>query len=208
MRRFSFVAFAGILLFIACNDSKKPSNANFTKAINRYLAKHGQTCVSIGQTFSIDVPESEQKDQYGIAPQMTALEQAGLVHGNNTTAVVHGMLDALRGSTPPQPVKRYELTDEGKRYFRQTPGIFEKNGNFCYGQKMVDTIVKWTEPMTMGAYSQTEVTYTYRLVNFADWAEQPGMQSAFHDIRTTIGGASKKDQIVGLQLTNQGWEVP
>lgn len=72
---------------------------------------------------------------------------------------------------------------------------------------MVDSIVKWTEPMTAGAYSQTEVTYTYKLVNLAAWAGRSGMQRAFPDIRTTIGGASKTDQIAGLQLTNKGWEV-
>ena len=208
MRRLFISSLVVFFLLVACNDIKKPNDANFTKAINQYLAKHGHDCVFIGQTFPIDVPESEQRDQYGIAPEMVALEQAGLVHASNTTAVVHGMLDALQGPTPPQPVKRYDLTDEGKKYFRQTPDIFEKNGEFCYGQKMVDSIVKWTEPMTAWPSSQSEVTYTYKLVNLAAWAEQPGMQHAFLNIRTTIGGASKSDQIAGLQLTNKGWEVP
>ena len=62
--------------------------------------------------------------------------------------------------------------------------------------------------MTTGPSSQSEVTYTYKLVNLAAWAEQPGTQHAFPDIRTTIGRASKTDQIAGLQLTNKGWEVP
>lgn len=208
MRKRVILPLAAFFLLVACNDIKKPNAANFTKAINRYLAKHGQACASIGQTFPIDVPESEQKDQYGIAPEMAALEQAGMTHANNTTAVVHGMLDGVGGPTPPQPVKRYDLTDEGKKNFRLTPGIFEKNGEFCYGEKVVDAIVKWTEPMTTGPYSESEVTYTYKLVNLAAWAVQPGVQRAFPDIRTTISGASKADQIAGLQLTNKGWEVP
>ena len=208
MRRLFILSLATFFPLVACNDIKKPSSVNFTKAINHYLAKHGHACVFIGQTFPIDVPVSEQKDQYGIAPEMAALERAGLAHANNTTAIVPGMLDGLRGPTPPQPVRRYELTAEGKKYFRQTPGIFEKNGEFCYGEKVVDSIVKWTEPMTTGPYSGSEVAYTYKLVNLAAWAEQPGMQRAFPDIRTTIGGASKADQIAGLQLTNKGWEVP
>jgi hypothetical protein len=208
MRRLFILSLAAFFPLVACNDIKKPDDANFTRAINQYLAKHGHACVFIGQTFLIDVPVFEQKDQYGIAQEMAALEQAGLVHASHTTAVVHGMLDGLRGPTPPQPVKRYDLTDEGKKYFRQTPGIFEKNGEFCYGEKVVDSIVKWTEPMTTGPPSQSEVTYTYKLVNLAVWAEQPGKQRAFPDIRTTIGGASKTDQIAGLQLTNKGWEVP
>ena len=208
MRRLFILSLAAFFPLTACNDIKKPSSVNFTKAINRYLAKHGHACVFIGQTFPIDVPASGQKDQYGIAPEMAALEQAGLAHASNTTVVVHGMLDELQGATPPQPVEQYELTDEGKKYFRQTPGIFEKNGGFFYGEKVVDSIVKWTEPMTTGPYSESEVTYTYKLVNLAAWAEQPGMQRAFPDIRTTIGGALKADQIAGLQLTNKGWEVP
>ena len=39
-------------------------------------------------------------------------------------------------------IKRYALTDEGKKYFRQTPGIFGPTGSFCYGRKAVDLIVK------------------------------------------------------------------
>ncbi len=44
------------------------------------------------------------------------------------------MLDPLRGPTPPQPVKRYDLTDEGKRFMRQILGTFGQTDGFCYGQ--------------------------------------------------------------------------
>ena len=181
---------------------------NFTKAINQYLAKNDEACTMIGRQFPVDIPESEQKGQYGVGPQMAVLEQAGLVRSSNTTAVVHGMLDPLRGSSPPQPVKRYELSAEGENYFRQTPGAFGQMDSFCYGQKTVDSIIKWTKPMTMGAYSQTEVTYTYKIVNLAAWAERPDIQRVFSGVRSTVNGASKTNQIAGLQLTNQGWEVP
>jgi hypothetical protein len=207
MRRFLLISISGCLFLAACNDVKKPSEGNFTKAINQYLAKHGEACTLISRQFPVDIPESEQKGQYGIRPQMAALEQAGLVHASNTTAVVHGMLDALQGSTPPQPVKRYELTTEGKKYFRQAPGLFGQTGSFCYGQKTVESIVKWTEPMTMGAYSQTEVTYTYKIVNLAGWAQRSDVQRVFSDVKGTVNAASKTNQVAGLQLTNQGWDV-
>jgi len=163
MRYLSMVPIAGLLFLAACNDIKKPNAVNFTKAINQYLAKHDGACTVIGHQFPIDVPKTEQNDQYGIAPQLAALEQAGLVSASNTTAVVHGMLDAFQGSTQPQrqPIRRYELTAEGKRYFQQIPSIFGQTNSFCYGRKTVDSIVKWTEPVTKGPYSQTEVTYTY-----------------------------------------------
>lgn len=208
MRRFFLVSIAGLLFLTACSDAKKASSANFTKAINQYLTKHGEACTVIGRQFPVDVPESERRLQSGAALQMAALEQAGLVQSSDTTAVVHGMLDALHGATPPQPVKRYELTAEGKKYFRLVLGVFGQTGSFCYGQKTVDSIVKWTEPMTMGTSSQTEVTYTYKIVDPAGWAENADVQRTFSDVRTTVTGASRTTQVAGLQLTNRGWEVP
>jgi hypothetical protein len=208
MRHFYLVSIAGLLFLTACNDTKKPSEANLTKAIDQYLTKHGEACTVIGRPFPIDVSESEQRLQSGTSLEMATLEQAGLLQSSNTTAVVHGMLDALRGSTPPQPVKRYELTTEGKKYFQQVPGTFGQTNGLCYGQKTVDAIVKWTEPVTAGASSQTEVTYTYKIVNLAGWAERPDVQRAFPIIQATLTGVSKTTEVAGLQLTSRGWEVP
>ena len=208
MHDLNLFSIAGLLFLVACTDVKKPGDANFTKAINQYLTKHGEACTVIGRAFPIDVPRSEQMEQYGIGPKLAALEQAGLVQATETTAVVHGMLDPLRGPTPPQPVKRYELTADGGKYFQQIPGPLGRASEFCYGQKSVDSIVKWTDPATVGPSSQTEVTYTYRIVDPAAWAKRPEVQQAFSDIRTTVNGASKTTEVAGVQLTSSGWEVP
>jgi hypothetical protein len=208
MRRSFVVSLAALFFLAGCNNTKKPSTANFTKAINEYLAKRDDACSSLGQTLPVNVTVPEQKDQYGIGPQLAALAGAGLVHSTNRTAVVHGMLDALRGSTPPQPVKRYELTDQGKQYYRQIPATFGQNGIFCYGQETVDSIIKWTEPATMEGASLSEVTYIYKIVDLAPWAKRPDVQQAFPDLRQTLNGASKVNETTGLQLTNKGWEVP
>jgi hypothetical protein len=191
----------------ACNSAKKPSATNFTKGIDAYLSRHGEACTVIGRQFPIDIPRSEQDEQYGIGPELAALEQAGLVHGTDRNAVVHGMLDPLRGATPPRPAKRYELTTNGKKYFQQITGPFGQTNGFCYGQKSVDAIVKWTEPVTVGPYSQTKVTYTYKIVALAPWAKGPQVQRMFSDIKTTVTGASNTTEVVELQLTSKGWEV-
>jgi hypothetical protein len=208
MRSFFLIPIAGLFFLAACDDAKKPSNANFTVAINQYLAKHGEACTLIGGQFPIDVPKSEQHDLFGIGAKLAALEQAGLVHASDTTAVVHSMLDPLRGPTPPRPVKRYVLTEEGEKYLRQIPGAFGQTNSFCYGQKSVDSIVKWTEPTTTGADSHAEVVYTYKILNLASWAERPDVQRASPDIKALVGGTSTANQTVGLQLTDKGWEVP
>ncbi len=204
MRKDILLSTAALLFLGACNDVKKPSEEHFTKAIDDYLSKHGDACTSIGRSLPIDVPKAEQENQYGIGPEMATLEGAGLVNSSNAVATTPGIF----GPGAPRSVKRYELTGEGKKYFRQTPGIFGPSGDFCYGRKTVDKIVKWTEPMTMGAYSQTEVTYTYKIGDLASWAGHSDVQRVFPDIRATVNGISKTDQVAGLQLTNQGWEMP
>lgn len=208
MRKSILLTVAVLIMLAGCNNEKKPDAANFTKAIHQYLTKHGQVCVLVDQTLPANVTLPEQKQPTGIGPQMAALEQAGLVRGNNTTAVVPTLADALTRSATPQPVRRYELTDEGKKYFRQTLVALGQTGEFCYGQKAVDSIVKWTEPAAMGPYTQSEVTYSYKVVDLAAWAQQPGIQQRFPDIRSTLQDASKVNQRAGLVLTNQGWEVP
>src|SRR5579885_1134350 len=208
MRFLSLAFMCSMLALTACNSTRKPSGANFRTAINQYLAKHGEACTMISRKFPVDVTESEQRLQSDTAIQMAVLAQAGLVYSSNTTAVVHGMLDALHGPTPPQPVKRYELTAAGQKHFQKTPGILGQTTSFCYGEKTVDSIVKWTEPATMGAATQTEVTYTYKISDLAPWAERSDVQREFGDVRATVSGISRSNEIVDLQLTDQGWEVP
>lgn len=209
MRRFLLACISASFLLTSCNDAKKPSDANLTAAIDQYLSKHGEACSSINRQFPADVPRSQQTDQYGIGPKLATLEQAGLLHGSDTTAVVHGMLDALNGPTRPQPVRHYELTEEGKKYFRLLQGgVLGQTSVFCYGQKTVNSIVKWTEPVSEEKFSQTEVTYTYKVTPLAAWASRTDVQQAFPDIKATVNGASKAGQVAGLRLTNKGWEVP
>ena len=207
MRRPSLISIAGLVLLVACNGTRKPSSENFTKAIDQYLTMHGETCTSIGRQFPIDIPAAAQQAQYGFGPKLIALQQAGLLSETNTTAVIHGMLDPLRGTTPPQAVRRYQLTAEGQKYFRQVPGTFGQTGGLCYRQKTVDSVLKWGNPVTVNGYSQIEAIYTYKIANLAAWAERLGIQQAFPDIGATVNAASKLNQTVGLQFTNSRWQV-
>lgn len=73
---YSFIVSLAALFFLAgCNNTRKPSNANFTKAINQYLAKRDDVCSSLGKTLPVDVTVPEQKKQYGIGQQLAALEE-------------------------------------------------------------------------------------------------------------------------------------
>lgn len=206
MKRSIVLFVSSLLLVSGCNSAKKPGDSTFKAAINQYLYTNGKTCIPALHPFPIDIPVARLHDSSGTAAEMAALESAGLLHSNDTTAVVHGMLDALRGSTPPQPVKRYEMTAAGEKYFQQYPTVIGQANGFCYGLKQVDSIVKWDEPVTQGSYSVTRVTYTYKLEQLADWATQPGIQSTFPVVKATLDQA-KTDQEIDLHLTNKGWEA-
>jgi hypothetical protein len=160
MRSFCLIVLAGIVLVASCHDGRKPNEANLRKAIDLYLKRQGKTCALIGRQFPVDVPESVQKDQYGIGPQMEALERAGLVHSYDAVAPAGVLGDAGK-----RAVKRYEITGEGERYFQETPGIFGQTASFCYGQKTVDSIVQWTEPVTTSGSLQVTITYTYKIAH-------------------------------------------
>ena len=201
MRSFLLIPATGFILLVACNDTRKPTSANLTAAVNQYLNHHGQACTLIGPQFPVDIPRSQQST---IDAKLSALQHAGLVSEIDTTAVVHGLMDALRGPSPPQQVHHYALTTEGKRYVQQVSGAVTPTSSFCYGQKTVDSITHWT----IGSQSEAEVTYAYRIANLAAWAQRPEVQQAFPDIQATLSGASKMEQIVGLRLTDKGWEVP
>jgi hypothetical protein len=201
LRSFLLIPTTGLILLVACKDVRKPTSANFTAAVNQYLDHHGQACTLIGPQFPVDIPRSQQSS---VGEKLSALQRVGLVSEMDTSAVVHGLMDALRGPSPPQPVRHYAQTAEGEKYIQQVSGAVIPTSSFCYGQKTVDSISHWTT----GSQSAAEVTYTYRIVNLAGWAQQPEVQQAFPDIRATLSGASKTEQVVGLHLTDRGWEVP
>lgn len=207
MSKLPLILTAGLVLLVACNSPRTPNAENFTKAINQYLEEHGRACTPISRPFPIDIPASASQSQYGFGPQLTALQQAGLVSETNTTAAVHSMLDAVRGTTPPQPVRRYQLTAEGQNYLQQVPGTFGPTNGFCYGQKTVASILNWSSPVSMGDSLETEVNYTYKIVNLAPWARLPAIQQAFPDVGATVSGASKATQKITLRTTSAGWKA-
>jgi hypothetical protein len=204
MRSLPYVILSGFILLASCNDARKPSDSNFRNVINQYLQNHGQACIWLGQTFPINVSEAQQKLNYGIGTQMSVLERAALVR--SIDAVTN--IPRIFGGSTQQHVRRYEPTEAGNKYLRQTQAVLSQTSGFCYGTKTVDSIISWTAPATSGPAKQTEITYTYKIDDLAAWAKRPDIQSEFGDVRVTVNNISKTNETVGLQLTNKGWEVP
>jgi hypothetical protein len=138
---------------------------------------------------------------------MATLEQAGLLQSTNTTAVVQNMANGLSlGPKKVEPVKRYTVSGEGQRYLQRVQTASGVSDGFCYGHERVNSIVNWTEPETQGSYTETTVTYTYKIPDVADWAKLPVVNQAFPSIGMTLDGAGK-NQSIPLHLTDKGWVV-
>jgi len=198
------VLVASLVLFTGCKSAKKQSEAGLKSAIDQYLSTQTGTCVAVDGRFPIDVPAASKS---GADTRLAALEQAGLVQSQNTTAVVESMATALSlGPKKREPVKRYTVSGEGQKYFQTVQNTSGQSDGFCYGQERVNSIVNWTEPETQGNYTETTVTYTYKIPNVADWAKLPEVNQAFPSIGMTLDGAGK-NQSIPLHLTDKGWVV-
>lgn len=105
-------------------------------------------------------------------------------------------------------MKRYELTVAGQKYFQQYPTAIRQANSFCYGQKQVDSIVKWDEPVTQGSYSVTQVTYTYKVEQLAGWAAQPSIQRT-SDYQSDTGSGKDRsgDRSAPHEQGMGGWKL-
>jgi hypothetical protein len=203
MRRVTCITTILFIAILGCGDPKKPSDSNFTKAINKQLMVHGKACVTFGaNSFPVDIPQSQPAWQNQDAKRMAAFESAGVVRSSDTTAVLQNSF-----SHDPVPVKRYDLTESGKKYLEQVPGMLGAFPALCYARETVDSIVKWNEPATAGGFSMTIVTYTYRLTDVADWARNDQVASLYPDIKREFDGEKTQQRAIGLQLTNKGWDA-
>jgi hypothetical protein len=207
MRQWTMLIASTLILFSGCNSSKKPNETNLRNAIDQYLLTQNRACVAMDGQFPIDVPAANWNDKSGEGAELAALEHVGLVQSSNTTALVQTPANSLSLSPhKPQPVKRYTVSGEGQKYFQKVRGTFGQSDGFCYGHEKTDTVVNWSEPVTQDDYSETTVTYTYKIPDLAAWAKLPEVGQAFPSISTTLGEVGKQRSIT-LHRTNKGWLV-
>src|SRR5258708_222208 len=115
----------------------------------------------------------------GTTAEMVALQNAGLVRSHETETEY----------TPPfssRPVRakvlRYELTDNGKTFYREKDrlglgGNKQIQGDLCYGQQALDKIIKWEEPTAVSDSKEATVFYTYKLESLSELAKKQDIQT-------------------------------
>ena len=199
----------GTLILLGCGSKNDVNEKTLSDATNANLIKNGQLCLGIVSKWPVDVPKSESQMTIGRAPEMAALEKIGLVRSHETET---NFTPFSNTSPVKTKVLRYELTEEGKKFYRdkELPGLAgekEIRGDICFGQQALDTVIKTEGPITVGDKKEMTLYYTYKIENLADWAKNPDVQKTFPGIVSTINGAGKTQINQNLVLTDQGWEA-
>jgi len=183
----------------ACGGRTEANRDSFTAAVNVYLDKRGDLCLG---KYDWPIEVSAQEIQAGgrNAVQLPVLEKLGVVRSTALSADDHPQQGAA-----PLVVRRYELTETGKKYYltREAGGTHAHPADFCAAKLSLDKIIGW-EIHKIGAQSEAVVTYTYR-VDAAPWAQDADAQRVFPTVARVLSGAGKAQLREAFTLTGDGW---
>jgi hypothetical protein len=188
-------ALAVLALLAACHgrEARLPTRANFTAAVTDYLAQRGHLCLA-KYDWPIVVPAADARAGDGDARQMRMLESLGLVAAADVPAG-----------------RRYELTDEGRKYYLHVPVVvatatqrITHAGDFCVGRLSLDRVFGWEAPQRLGDRTVSSVLFSYR-VDPAPWMGTPDARRAFPLAVRAIDNAGTLQLRLGVHLTPDGW---
>lgn len=204
-------ALIGMIAAAACQaestpDTAAPNTANFTAGVNKYLARKGQFCFDY--TWPVDVRSGDTTTRD--ATQMPVLEKLGLVKSAN--ANVHDEAAASSGNSK---VRRYTLTEEGKKYYSDRPiprrladgTMANRPRGLCAATLTLDKIVGWDTPHPAAPGSpalQTTVSYTYK-IDTAPWAQSSDAQKVYAVLDRLVHGAGTMQLKEVFTLKDNTW---
>jgi hypothetical protein len=201
-----YFCMASIALLAACSSQQQASEANFTKAMQAYLAKRGDLCLD-KTAWPIDVTEAERPAASRNAVQMPVLERLGLVSSEMASVAT-----SIGDGKTVQQVQRYRLTKAGMQYFLARPPRQSVTGpkpaehDLCAARLSLDKVVGWEVSDQQADGKQAVVTYTYK-VDPATWTSDPETRRAFPFVDRVIQGAGIMQLREAMTLTSHGWEA-
>jgi hypothetical protein len=198
-----------LVLLAACQnrEAQLPDRANFTAAVNDYLAQRGHLCLA-KYDWPIAVTEADRRAQSLDARQLPVLERLGLV-ASRAARVTRQVAD---GAAAAGPAREYTLTGEGQKYYLHVPVVVAtatehvtRPADFCVAKLTLDRVFGWERPQTIGGRTVSSVLFSYRVVDPAPWAQTPDVRRAFPMVMRAIDNAGTLQLRLGVHLTPGGW---
>ena len=195
------LATLAVLTLAGCSqpDPRTPSRETFEAGLRSFLAQgNDQICLAM-YDWPIDLTEAEAGANARHAVQLPVFEKLGLAR--STIVAVPKSAD-----NPDGAVKRYALTDEGRKYYKAhahtgRDGTAHQN-DFCVAQISLDKVDGWElDPQKSAA----TVSYSYH-VTPAPWMNDADARRVLPMVATVIQGADgglKMHQ--GFTLADKGW---
>jgi hypothetical protein len=191
-----FFLLSAIALLVLAGCTTEPDAATFTTAMNTYLAKRGDLCLAKDR-WPIDVTQRDIDSGARNAVQMPVLERLGLVSSSVADAVIDD-----EGTKHPIQVRRYALTEAGRRFMVQRDAT---HSDFCAARLSLDRVVGWQLGSgPQGAGSHALVTYTYK-IEAAPWMQDAEAQKVFPVIANLVRSAGSARLEENFNRTPQGW---
>jgi hypothetical protein len=193
-----------VCLLSACgpdHDRSAPTRPNFKLALEQALTTRGDVCLAMFD-WPIDLTPAEAGANARHAVQLPVFEKLGLV--TSTVVEVPKTAENTQGV-----VKRYALTDEGRKYYKPHP-YTSRNGtahpsDFCAARISLDQVVDWQLDTHDAQHPSVVVNYTYR-VEPAPWMQDAEARRVLPMVARVIDGAGGRMQLrQGFTLGEQGW---
>jgi hypothetical protein len=201
--------FAAVAALAGCHDPKalEPTRANFTAALEDYLAQRGHLCVA-KYDWPIVVADADRAPRGADAQQMPYLESLGLVTHRDTT--VAGK--TADGRATPVAAREYALSAEGQKYYLHVPVVVATPtqravhpADFCVARLALDRLFGWEKPQTLDGRTVSSLLFSYRIVDAAPWLQTPDARRAFPMAVRAVDNAGTLQLRLGVHLTPRGW---
>ena len=185
--------------FAGCggDQARLASRANFTVALDEFLAQRGHLCLGKYE-WPITVPADARSPD---ARQLPVLEKLGLVTGKNVRS-------------PGGAVAReYSLTEEGQKYYLHEPVVIRTTtvnvthpADFCVATLTRDRLLGWESPRTRDGRTTTSLLFTYHIAPAA-WARSPEVRQAFPALQRAVEGEGTMQLRLGVHQEKYGWKA-
>jgi hypothetical protein len=170
--------------------------------LRTYLASgHDQLCLAM-YDWPIDLTEAEAGADSRHAVQLPVFETLGLA--KSTIAPV-----PKSAENPDGAIKRYELTDEGRKYYKPhasaSHGGAVHTNDFCVARISLAKVENWQVDTHDVQHRSATVSYSYH-IDPAPWMQDAGARRVLPMVAKVIQGADGGLQMhQGFTLTDQGW---